>query len=150
MKVYYFTELPYHEYPDEEGARYPSLRLTFPNTYYDPMKAHGLFHRYLDEYQYCEEMGFDGLMLNEHHNTPSCMNGTMNFIGRHSGTQYQTGQASAAGEYLTHLGQPVAPGRGSGHARYPLQWPHDFRLCAWHRRRNRVHQHQPGAQPRAL
>jgi hypothetical protein len=81
MQVYYFTELPYHEYPDEEGAKYPSLRLTFPNTYYDPHKAHDLFHRYLDEYQYCEEMGFDGLMLNEHHNTPSCMNATMNLIG---------------------------------------------------------------------
>jgi len=63
MQVYYFTELPYHEYPDEEGAKYPSLRLTFPNTFYDPHKAHGLFHRYLDEYQYCEEMGFDGLMI---------------------------------------------------------------------------------------
>src|SRR5215831_11433544 len=81
MQVYYFTELPYHEYPEEEGAKYPSLRLTFPNTYYDPHKAHALFHRYLDEYQYCEEMGFDGLMLNEHHSTPSCMNATMNLIG---------------------------------------------------------------------
>jgi len=81
MQVYYFSEFPYHEYPDEEGAKYPSLRLTFPNTFYDPQTAHGLFHRYLDEYQYCEEMGFDGLMLNEHHNTPSCMNATMNLIG---------------------------------------------------------------------
>jgi len=26
-------------------------------------------------------MGFDGLMINEHHNTPSCMNATMNLIG---------------------------------------------------------------------
>ena len=26
-------------------------------------------------------MGFDGLVLNEHHNTPSCMNATMNLIG---------------------------------------------------------------------
>lgn len=81
MKVYYFSEFPYHEYSDDEGATYPSLRLTFPNTYYDPQTAHGLFHRYLDEYQYCEELGFDGLMINEHHNTPSCMNGTMNLIG---------------------------------------------------------------------
>jgi alkanesulfonate monooxygenase SsuD/methylene tetrahydromethanopterin reductase-like flavin-dependent oxidoreductase (luciferase family) len=81
MKVYYFTELPYHEYSDAEGAKYPSLRLTFPNSNYDPQIAHGLFHRYLDEYQYCEELGFDGLMLNEHHNTPSCMNATMNLIG---------------------------------------------------------------------
>lgn len=81
MQVYYFSEFPYHEYSDAEGAKYPSLRLTFPNTNYDPHIAHGLFHRYLDEYQYCEELGFDGLMLNEHHNTPSCMNATMNLIG---------------------------------------------------------------------
>jgi alkanesulfonate monooxygenase SsuD/methylene tetrahydromethanopterin reductase-like flavin-dependent oxidoreductase (luciferase family) len=81
MQVYYFSEFPYHEYPDAESERYPSLRLTFPNTYYEPHTAHALFHRYLDEYQYCEEMGFDGLMLNEHHNTPSCMNSTMNLIG---------------------------------------------------------------------
>ena len=81
MQVYYFTELPYHEYNDEDGAKYPSLRLTFPNTYFDSKTAHGLFHRYLDEYQYCEEMGFDGLMINEHHNTPSCMNATMNLTG---------------------------------------------------------------------
>ena len=33
MKVYYFSEFPYHEYPDEEGEKYPSLRLTFPNTF---------------------------------------------------------------------------------------------------------------------
>lgn len=81
MQVYYFSEFPYHEYPEAESEKYPSLRLTFPNTYYDSHTAHSLFHRYLDEYQYCEEMGFDGLMLNEHHNTPSCMNGTMNLIG---------------------------------------------------------------------
>ena len=43
MQVYYVTELPYHEYPDEEGAKYPSLRLTFPNTYFVPHKAHDLF-----------------------------------------------------------------------------------------------------------
>lgn len=73
MQVYYFTELPYHEYPDADGAKYPSLRLTFPNTFFDPNTAHPLFHRCLDEYQFCEELGFDGLMLNEHHNTPSCM-----------------------------------------------------------------------------
>ena len=29
MKVYYFSEFPYHEYPDEAGEKYPSLR--FPS-----------------------------------------------------------------------------------------------------------------------
>ena len=30
---------------------------------------------------YVDEMGFDGIMLNEHHNTPSCMNAATNLSG---------------------------------------------------------------------
>ena len=73
MDFYYFTEMPYAEFPESEAEKYPSMRLTFPNTYFDPDKAHDLFKRYLDEYQYAEEVGFDGLMINEHHNTPAGM-----------------------------------------------------------------------------
>ena len=78
MKIYYFSEFPYHEYPDEEGEKYPSLRLTFPNTYFDPGKGTELFKRYFDEAMYVDELGFDGVMVNEHHNTPSCMNASCN------------------------------------------------------------------------
>ena len=81
MKVYYFSEFPYHEYPDDEGEKYPSLRLTFPNTYFNPQVANGLFQRYFDECMYVDELGFDGIMLNEHHNTPSCMNAATNLSG---------------------------------------------------------------------
>jgi alkanesulfonate monooxygenase SsuD/methylene tetrahydromethanopterin reductase-like flavin-dependent oxidoreductase (luciferase family) len=81
MDVYYFTEFPYAEFPESEAEKYPSMRLTFPNTYFDPAKAHDLFKRYLDEYQYAEDVGFDGLMINEHHNTPSCMDVEVNITG---------------------------------------------------------------------
>ncbi|MQF69500.1 LLM class flavin-dependent oxidoreductase [SAR202 cluster bacterium AD-804-J14_MRT_500m] len=80
MDVYFFTEMPYAEFDENEADKYPSMRLTFPNTYFDPNKAHYLFQRYLDEYQYAEEMGWDGLMTNEHHNTPSCMDVEVNII----------------------------------------------------------------------
>ena len=30
MKVYYFSEFPYHEYDDEESLKYESLRVVFP------------------------------------------------------------------------------------------------------------------------
>ncbi len=78
MKVYYFSEFPYHEYPDEEADKYPSLRLTFPNSMFDPNTASDLFKRYFDEYQYADELGYHGIMVNEHHTTPSCMNASCN------------------------------------------------------------------------
>ena len=81
MDVYYFTEMPYAEFAEEIVDDYPSMRLTFPNSYFDPNKASDLFKRYLDEFQYAEDVGFDGLMINEHHNTPSCMDVEVNITG---------------------------------------------------------------------
>jgi hypothetical protein len=34
MDVYYFTEMP-AEFPESEAEKFPSMRLTFPNTYFD-------------------------------------------------------------------------------------------------------------------
>ncbi|MFM9882827.1 MAG: LLM class flavin-dependent oxidoreductase, partial [Burkholderiales bacterium] len=38
-----------------------------PNSFYDPKKGHLLYNRYLDELEYGETLGFDGLCVNEHH-----------------------------------------------------------------------------------
>jgi len=60
-------------YPDTpELDQYQSIRLTYPNKYFDPPKGAQLLKRYLDEYAYTATAGFDGLMGNEHHNTPIC------------------------------------------------------------------------------
>ena len=48
MKLYYFSEMPHHEFPDEEGDKYPSLRLEFPNRFFDREKAAANYQRYLD------------------------------------------------------------------------------------------------------
>ena len=81
MKLYFFSEMPHHEFPDEEGDKYPSLRLDFPNTFFNREKASLNYRNYLDEYELADEVGFDGLMINEHHNTPSCMDVEVNITG---------------------------------------------------------------------
>jgi alkanesulfonate monooxygenase SsuD/methylene tetrahydromethanopterin reductase-like flavin-dependent oxidoreductase (luciferase family) len=52
--------------------------LDISNRLYNPEIGANLYNRYLDEKIYAEEMGFDGLMLNEHHSTPFCMQGVTN------------------------------------------------------------------------
>ena len=32
-----------------------------------------LYNQYIEHYKLAEEVGFDGIMLNEHHNAPFCM-----------------------------------------------------------------------------
>ena len=75
-----FTERAYVHYTEEDVRNSPNqaVRLTFSNSHFDPEKGADLYHEYLDEYEYCEEAGFDGLMLNEHHNTPTCLGAAMN------------------------------------------------------------------------
>ncbi len=80
MFVGYFTERPYQDQKSGYfGATGRSLTdLSMSNASYDPRLGADLYNRYLDEKIYAEEMGFDGLMLNEHHSTPFCMGGVMN------------------------------------------------------------------------
>ena len=80
MFIGIFTERPYQDpktgYFGSTGL--PIKDLTLSNDIYDPMVGAELYNRYIDERVYAEEMGFDGLMLNEHHSTPFCMGGAMN------------------------------------------------------------------------
>lgn len=80
MFIGHFTERPYQD-PSSGyfGATGRSITdLAMSNSSYDPKLGADLYNRYLDEKIYAEEMGFDGLMLNEHHSTPFCMGGVMN------------------------------------------------------------------------
>ena len=80
MFIGYFTERPYQD-PDSGyfGATGRAIQdLGLSNGSYNPRIGAELYNRYLDEKVYAEEMGFDGLMLNEHHSTPFCMGGVMN------------------------------------------------------------------------
>src|SRR5579875_1959056 len=76
MFIMYFTERPYREVPEEEIIRSRSFFGT-PNQYFDREVGARLYNEYLDEAVYAEELGFDGVMLNEHHGTPFCMGGVM-------------------------------------------------------------------------
>lgn len=80
MFIGYFTERPYQDpdsgYFGDAGVAIQDLSIS--NAGYNPRLGAELYHRYLDEKIYAEEMGFDAIMLNEHHSTPFCMGGVVN------------------------------------------------------------------------
>lgn len=72
MKFYTFDELTYPAVPPEFG---PEVRFT--NRFCDPRAVTKTYHEHLDEWVMCEDLGFDGAFVNEHHFTainlqPSC------------------------------------------------------------------------------
>jgi alkanesulfonate monooxygenase SsuD/methylene tetrahydromethanopterin reductase-like flavin-dependent oxidoreductase (luciferase family) len=69
MKFYFFHLMPYQDIDPDFLEHNKSSWVTLPNTYYDPKKGNKLYHRYLDELEYCDQLGYDGICVNEHHQT---------------------------------------------------------------------------------
>jgi alkanesulfonate monooxygenase SsuD/methylene tetrahydromethanopterin reductase-like flavin-dependent oxidoreductase (luciferase family) len=77
MHITTFTEQPYTDLPEEEIIKNAGF-FAVSNKFLDVKKGRQLYDRYIDEYIYCEELGFDGVMLNEHHANPFAMGCVMN------------------------------------------------------------------------
>ena len=78
VEVFWFTQQPYSHVTDEDVAKYDSGRLGFPNSHFDPEKAHVLYNQYHEQYAFADEVGFDGIMSNEHHAAYWCMKPSVN------------------------------------------------------------------------
>ncbi len=75
MHIMYFTERPYRHVSNDEIIKNGFFGL--PNQQFDAQKGAQLLNEYLDEKTLAEELGFDGVMLNEHHDTAFCMGSVM-------------------------------------------------------------------------
>ena len=64
MRLFSFHLMPYPGLPpDYDGPAW----ITCPNELFDPGLGTQLYNRYLDELIYADELGFDGVCVNEHH-----------------------------------------------------------------------------------
>jgi alkanesulfonate monooxygenase SsuD/methylene tetrahydromethanopterin reductase-like flavin-dependent oxidoreductase (luciferase family) len=64
MKLFAFHLMPYRDLdPDYDGTAW----VWIPNELYDPDKGSTYYREYIDQLAYAEELGFDGVCVNEHH-----------------------------------------------------------------------------------
>jgi alkanesulfonate monooxygenase SsuD/methylene tetrahydromethanopterin reductase-like flavin-dependent oxidoreductase (luciferase family) len=67
MKFTWFNLMPWPYLPEDFREKYRSVWVDIPTTLYDPVKGHELYNTYLDELEYAEQLGYDGIGVNEHH-----------------------------------------------------------------------------------
>jgi alkanesulfonate monooxygenase SsuD/methylene tetrahydromethanopterin reductase-like flavin-dependent oxidoreductase (luciferase family) len=64
VRFFSFHLMPYPALPaDYDGPAW----VTCPNRLFDPAVGQDIYNRYIDELVYAEELGFDGVCVNEHH-----------------------------------------------------------------------------------
>ena len=67
MKVSFFHLMPYQALPSDFESRFRSAWVDLPNENFDPERCQQYYADYLEEMQYADGVGFDGICVNEHH-----------------------------------------------------------------------------------
>ena len=67
VQLYCWHFMAYPHLPADFDEKYDSGWVTVPNSLWDAQKSRGLYQQYIDQLAYADELGFDGMVLNEHH-----------------------------------------------------------------------------------
>jgi len=59
--------MPYTDLPEDFRETHASVWVDIDSRLFDPEKAHGMYNDFLDELEFADVMGFDGVCVNEHH-----------------------------------------------------------------------------------
>ena len=67
VQLYCWHFMAYPHLPADFDEKYDTGWVTVPNSLWDKDKSRGLYQQYIDQLAYADELGFDGMVLNEHH-----------------------------------------------------------------------------------
>ncbi len=67
VRLYCWHFMSYPYLPADFDAKYDTGWVTVPNQLWDRDRSRGLYQEYIDQLVYADELGFDGMVLNEHH-----------------------------------------------------------------------------------
>jgi hypothetical protein len=67
MKFTAFHLMSYPNLPADFTKKYRSVWVDIPRSLYDPKLGHRIYNDYLDQLEFADRLGFDGIGVNEHH-----------------------------------------------------------------------------------
>jgi alkanesulfonate monooxygenase SsuD/methylene tetrahydromethanopterin reductase-like flavin-dependent oxidoreductase (luciferase family) len=67
MKFTAFHLMSYPYLPPDFTKKYRSVWVDIPRSLYDPKLGHRIYNDYLDQLEFADRLGFDGIGVNEHH-----------------------------------------------------------------------------------
>ena len=132
MKFVWFNLQPWPHLPKDFREKYRSVWVDIPNTLFDPVKGHEMYNTYLDQLEFADSVGYDGIGCNEHHQNGYGLMPSPNLIAATLARRTSKSAICVIGNSIAAL-QPADPrGRGVRDARLHLRRPADRRLPGRH------------------
>jgi alkanesulfonate monooxygenase SsuD/methylene tetrahydromethanopterin reductase-like flavin-dependent oxidoreductase (luciferase family) len=108
MKFCLFHLMPYAPLDLSFDQKYPSSWMALPNSYYDPKQGHILYNRYLDELELGDQLGFEVLCVNEHHQTAYGLMATPGVLAGALSRRTKRARIAVLGRALPLLNNPLS------------------------------------------
>jgi len=67
VKFVWFNLMPWPDLPDDFRQEHRSVWVDIDNRLFDPVRANEVYNLYMDQLEFAESVGFDGIGCNEHH-----------------------------------------------------------------------------------
>ena len=107
MKVYFFHLMPYGDIDMAQIDKHRSAWVTLPNTNFNRDKGRLLYERYLGELELADQLGFDGVCVNEHHQTAYGMMPAPNIIAAALARSTKRAKICILGRALPLINNPI-------------------------------------------
>jgi Luciferase-like monooxygenase len=108
MKTFFFHLMPYADLDLSYTDRHNSAWVTLPNSYFDPAVGEKLYARYIGELELADRLGFDGICVNEHHQTAYGLMPAPNLIAAALARSTKQAKIAILGRALPLVSNPVA------------------------------------------
>ena len=107
MKIFHFHLMPYAHMDLDAIRQAGSAWVTLSNKHYDPIKGAELYNEYLDQMEFADQLGFDGLVVNEHHQTAYGLMPTPGVMAGALARRMKNGKLAVLGRALPLLNNPL-------------------------------------------
>ncbi len=108
MEFVCFHLMPYRPLDMEARSHYRAAWVVLPNSLYDPKKGADEYESYINQLVYAEELGFDVIAVNEHHQTAYGMMPAPNLIASALIQRTKRVKIAILGRALPLVSNPVA------------------------------------------
>ena len=133
MKSIFFHLMPYRDLPDDFEERYESVWVTPPNAELcDPAKVAQYYKWNLDELELADQLGFDGIGVNEHHQNAYGFMASPNLMAAALPAHAEQQRHPRARQHARAVQAGAAGRRGVRHARLHDRRPPRRRLPGRH------------------